>query len=327
MTQTKRALGLFSGGLDSMLAAAVLREQGIAVAGVVFITPFFGAERARESAAHLDLPLLEQDITEAYYPLLVNPPHGFGSRHNPCIDCHILMLREAAALMDAQGYDFLYTGEVLGQRPMSQHRGALNLVARESGCPELIVRPLSARLLPPTRPELEGWVDREKLLDISGRGRKRQMELASRYGLTKYPSPAGGCLLTDPGYAARLKELLTHNLKPSRRDLELLKWGRHFRLPSGPKVVVGRTHKENEAISRLLEPEDLVVRVQGYPGPLVLVPGASNLEDAAEAAALAASYSDAPAGQEVTVTCRQGEKAHLLPATAAPKDRFKEWLI
>lgn len=327
MSGKKRALGLFSGGLDSMLAAALLREQGIEAAGVVFVTPFFGAERARESAAHLGLSLLERDLTQAYYPLLVNPPHGFGKHHNPCLDCHILMLREAAALLEARGYDFLYTGEVLGQRPMSQHRGALNLVARESGVPDLILRPLSARLLAPTRPELKGWVDRERLLDISGRGRKRQMELAAKYGITKYPSPAGGCLLTDPGYAARLKELLSHISKPSRRDLELLKWGRHFRLPGGPKVVVGRTHRENEAINDLLASGDLVVRVQGYPGPLVLVPSGSKLEGLAEAAALAASYSDAPEGQEVTVTGRQAGQTHLLKASAAPKDRFKEWLI
>ena len=327
MTDKKRGLGLFSGGLDSMLAAAVLREQGIEVAGVVFITPFFGAERARESAAHLGLPLLERDITEAYYPLLMNPPHGFGKHHNPCLDCHILMLREAAALMEARGDDFLYTGEVLGQRPMSQNRGALNLVARESGCPELILRPLSAKLLAPTRPEIMGWVDRERLLDISGRGRKRQMELAAHYGITNYPAPAGGCLLTDPGYAARLKELLAHDPQPGRRDLELLKWGRHFRLPGGPKVVVGRTHKENEAIKDLVSPADLVVRVQGFPGPLVLVPGVSNLEGLAEAAALAASYSDAPLGLEVSVTGRQAGETQMLQAAAAPKDRFKEWLI
>jgi tRNA U34 2-thiouridine synthase MnmA/TrmU len=229
--------------------------------------------------------------------------------------------------MADQGFDFLYTGEVLGQRPMSQHRGALNMVTRESGCPELVLRPLSAKLLAPTRPELEGWVDRERLLDISGRGRRRQMELASHYGITKYPSPAGGCLLTDPGYATRLKELLSHNPKPSRRDLELLKWGRHFRLPEGAKVVVGRTHKENEAISRLLGSGDLVLRVQGYPGPLVLVPGASNLQGMAKAAALAASYSDAPPGQEVAVTGRQEGRTHQLKTMAAPKDYFKEWLI
>ncbi len=327
MSQQKRSLGLFSGGLDSMLAVAVLREQGIEVAGVVFVTPFFGAERARESATHLGMPLIEQDITTLYYPLLVNPPHGFGSRHNPCLDCHILMLREAGALMEAQDFDFLFTGEVLGQRPMSQHRGALNLVARESGYPELILRPLSAKLLPPTRPELEGWVDREGLLDISGRGRKRQMELASRYGITQYPTPAGGCLLTDPGYATRLKELLDHTDKPSRQDLELLKWGRHFRLPGGAKVVVGRTHKENEAISTLLAPGDLVIKVQGYPGPLVLVPGGANLHSMEEAAVLAASYSDAPEGQEVAVSGQQGEETRLIKVTAASKERLKKWLI
>jgi tRNA-specific 2-thiouridylase len=327
MSQKKRALGLLSGGLDSMLAAAVLRDQGIEVAGVTFVTPFFGPERARESAAHLDIPLIEEDFTEIYYPLLVAPPHGFGSRHNPCIDCHILMLRKAGAIMESRGFDFLFTGEVLGQRPMSQHRGSLILVARESGYQDLIVRPLSAKLLAPTRPELLGWVDRERLLDIRGRSRKRQIELTSRFGITKYPSPAGGCLLTDPGYAARLKELLTRTDKPSRRDLELLKWGRHFRLPGGAKVVVGRTHKENEAISRLLESHDLALRVQGFPGPLVLVSGATDLKVMEAAGLLAASYSDAPEDLEVTVSAKQAGQTHLVKVTAAPKSRFKEWLI
>ncbi len=327
MSEKKRALGLFSGGLDSMLAAVVLQEQGIEVVGVVFITPFFGPERARESAAHLGIPLVEQDIMEAFYPLLVNPPKGFGSQHNPCIDCHILMLREAGALMAARGFDFLFTGEVLGQRPMSQQRGSLNLIARQSGFPEMILRPLSAKLLSPTQPELLGWVDREGLLDLSGRGRKRQIELASRFGISKYPTPAGGCLLTDPGYATRLKELLARDDRPSRRDLELLKWGRHFRLPGGAKVVVGRTHEENEAISRLLVRGDLTLRVQGFPGPLVLVPGGSDLKDMERAALLAASYSDAPEDREVAVLAAQEEKTQLLKASATAKERFKEWLL
>jgi tRNA-specific 2-thiouridylase len=229
--------------------------------------------------------------------------------------------------MEARGFDFLFTGEVLGQRPMSQHWGSLILVARESGYQELIVRPLSAKLLAPTRPELLGWVDRERLLDISGRSRKRQIELASRFGISKYPAPAGGCLLTDPGYASRLKELLTRTDHPSRRDLELLKWGRHFRLPGGAKVVVGRTHKENEAIDRFLQNHDLVLRVQGFPGPLVLVSEASDQAAMEEAALLAASYSDAPEGLEVTVSARQVGQTHLVRVTAAPKGRFKEWLI
>jgi hypothetical protein len=210
---------------------------------------------------------------------------------------------------------------------MSQQRGTLTLIARQSGYPELILRPLSAKLLPLTRPELLGWVDREGLLDLAGRGRKRQMKLAARFGITTYPAPAGGCLLTDPGYAARLKELLSHNHTPSRRDLELLKWGRQFRLPGDAKVVVGRTHEENEAIDRLIAPGDLALRVQGFPGPLVVIPGGAGLVEMEEAALLAASYSDAPEGREVAVTARQGGKTHLLKVIAAPKDRFKEWLL
>jgi tRNA U34 2-thiouridine synthase MnmA/TrmU len=326
MNRTIRALGLFSGGLDSMLAAAVLRRQGIDVTGVTFITPFFGAQRARQSAAHLDLPLLEADLTEKFLPLIYRPPRGFGRYHNPCLDCHILMIREAGDMMAGLDFDFLFTGEVLGQRPMSQHKGALNLVARESGYGGLLVRPLSAKLLPPTKPELLGWVERDKLLDISGRGRKRQMALAREFGITDYPAPAGGCLLTDPRYSARIKELLSRSEKVSRQDLELLKWGRHFRLPTGRKAIVGRTHKENEAIAILMVSGDLMCKINNIPGPTVLVPGSAGGEEAEMAAALTAAYSDAPEGLTVTVKC--GENGEKLIQLAAPaKDDFKKWLI
>ncbi len=322
-----RALGLLSGGLDSILAAAVLKTQGLEVTAVCFTTPFYGAGRAQEAAVHLGLPLKVLDLTEKFFPLIYHPPHGFGRRHNPCIDCHILMLREAGALMSAEGFDFLFTGEVLAQRPMSQHRGTLNLVARESGFPDLVLRPLSARLLQPTQPELLGWVDRESLLDLSGRSRKRQIALAAAYGLSRYPSPAGGCLLTDPGYAARLKELLRHQAEVSRQDLELLKWGRHFRLPRGAKVIVGRTHRENEALLALKAPGDLLLQVQGFPGPLVLVPDSATEEESQEAAALAAAYSDAPAGTPVTVALQDNGKTPFLSLTTPPKECFKEWLV
>lgn len=327
MNRIIRALGLFSGGLDSMLAAAVLREQGLEVAGVTFITPFYGADRARESAAHLDLPLFEVDLTEKFLPLIYAPPRGFGRHHNPCLDCHILMLREAGAMTNDLGYDFLFTGEVLGQRPMSQHKGALVLVARESGFGELILRPLSARLLKPTKPELLGWVDRERLLDISGRGRKRQMALAVQLGITQYPAPAGGCLLTDPGYSARLKELLRHTEAAARQELELLRWGRHFRLPGGAKAIVGRTHKENEAIAALTAPGDLVCKVKSFPGPTVLVPGGGGESDAETAAGLAAAYSDASEGELITVSGQKDEEMLAIHLTVPPKERFKTWLI
>ena len=327
MSKRIRALGLLSGGLDSMLAAAVLRAQGLDVTGIFFITPFFGPGRAKAAAAHLQLPLIEADLTEKFFPLIYAPPHGFGRGHNPCIDCHLLMQREAATRIGPEGFDFLFTGEVLGQRPMSQNRGSLNLIARESGVPELLLRPLSARLLPSTRPEILGWVDREKLLDLSGRGRKRQMALAAEYGITDYAAPAGGCLLTDPNYAARLKETLRHQPQVSRRDLELLKWGRHFRLPGGAKAVVGRTQRDNEAMEGLIESGDGVLKVGGIPGPLVLIIGNAAGNDLQEAAGLAAAYSDARAGTQVTVTVQAGKETSLIHLATPAKTRFKEWLV
>jgi tRNA U34 2-thiouridine synthase MnmA/TrmU len=322
-----RAAGLFSGGLDSMLAARLLTSQGIAVELITFTTPFFGAERARVSAGVLGLPLQEVDFTEKYLALLYAPPHGFGKGHNPCIDCHILMLREAGALMASQGFRFLFTGEVLGQRPMSQHRRALDLVARESGFADLILRPLSAKLLPPTLPEREGLVDREALLDLSGRGRKRQMALAAQFGISAYPSPAGGCLLTDPGYAGRLKELLVHQEQAARQDLELLKWGRHFRLPRGPKAVVGRTQRENEALAALIRYGDLVLKVQHLPGPLVVVPGGGDLEAVQQAAQLAAAYSDAKPGMAVRVQAEGPGEALALEIVTPEKGDLVAWLV
>ena len=327
MSKPKRGLGLFSGGLDSMLAAAVLRAQGLEVTGIFFTTPFFGPEKARKSAAHMQLPLIIADLTDKFFPLIYAPPHGFGRGHNPCIDCHLLMLKEAAAHLQPEGFDFLFTGEVLGQRPMSQNRGSMNLIARDSGVPELLLRPLSAKLLTPTLPELQGWVDREKLLDLSGRGRKRQMALAAEYGITDYPAPAGGCLLTDPGYAARLKETLRHQPEVSRRDLELLKWGRHFRLAGGVKVLVGRTQRDNEALEKLIEPGDRVLKVVGFPGPLVLVLGNPAPSDLEEAAGLAAAYSDARTDTRLAVAAQGGPEPALFHLTTPPKTRFKEWLV
>jgi len=323
-----RALGLFSGGLDSMLAAALLKAQGLEVTLITFVTPFYGADRARQSAAHLGLPLMELDLTEKFWPLIYDPPHGFGKGHNPCIDCHLLMVREAGLLLKAEGYHFIFSGEVLGQRPMSQNRGSLNLIANKSGLGDLLLRPLSAKLLKTTRPEQLGWVDREGLLNLSGRGRKRQMALAAIYGITRYPAPAGGCLLTDPGYAARLKELLDHQGSGvTRRDLDLLKWGRHFRLPGGAKAIVGRTQKENEALLALRSPGDAVLKVDNYPGPVVLVPGGAPAGEVAEAAGLAAAYSDAPLEAEVRLIVQTAAPDREILLAAPPKDRFKEMRI
>jgi hypothetical protein len=298
-----RALGLFSGGLDSMLAAFVLRAQGVEVTGMVWVTPFFSSARAEVSAAAIDLPILVEDFTERYLPLLYEPPRGFGKWMNPCIDCHLLMLREAGKIMEARGYDFLFTGEVVGQRPFSQNKGSLNYIAKESGYGDLLLRPLSAKLLKTTRPEREGLVNRDRLLNISGRGRKRQMELAQQFGITSYPAPAGGCLLTNPGYSSRLRDLVQHRTQSelTRQDLDLLPWGRHFRVSSGPKVIVGRDQRDNEALETLVRPGDVVLKAEVYPGPLVIVPQAPAQADLTEAAALCASYSDAPLGATVAI--------------------------
>ncbi|MBI4725834.1 hypothetical protein HY768_01180, partial [candidate division TA06 bacterium] len=182
-----KALSLLSGGLDSILAARVIKEQGIEVIGITFVTPFFGAANSRKAAAQLGINLVEHDFTDEYFVMMKNPHYGFGGNMNPCIDCHGLMLRTAHGLLEKHGASFLITGEVLGERPMSQTKGGLNAVLKLSADRDLILRPLSAKLLAPVKPEREGWVDRDKLYDFSGRGRKRQENLAKSFGIRDYP--------------------------------------------------------------------------------------------------------------------------------------------
>ncbi len=322
----KRALGIFSGGLDSILAALVLRRQGIEVVALNWTTPFFGGEQARRSAAAVGVPLRVEDLLEHFLPLLSNPPHGFGKALNPCVDCHILMLREAGRVMEAEGFDFLFTGEVLGQRPFSQHRGALELIARESGYGDVVLRPLCARLLKATRPEREGWVDRERLLTISGRGRKQQLALANEWGIGEYPTPAGGCLLTDAGFSRRLQDLLTHGAPLTRPSLELLKWGRHFRLSPATKAIVGRNRGENEQIAQRRQPGDFALQTTTYPGPLVLAPGGSP-EDLPTATTLCASYSDAPEGAAVEVSIQGPQGTTRWVAPRQSREQFQPLLL
>jgi hypothetical protein len=239
------------------------------------------------------------------------------------------MLREAGKIMEVEGDDFLFTGEVVGQRPFSQNKGSLNYIARESGYGEVLLRPLSAKLLKTTQPEREGRVDRERLLNISGRGRKRQMELAEQFGITSYPAPAGGCLLTNPGFAARLRDLVQHRPQAelTRRDLDLLHWGRHFRINPAMKVIVGRDQRDNEALERLVRPEDVILKAELYPGPLVIIPQAPAEADLTLAAALCASYSDAPPGEMAAglVEGRADEKIRM--SRREPREIFQEFLL
>jgi len=271
---TCKGLSLTSGGLDSQLAIRVLQDAGAEVEAVCFSTPFFDITAARKAAAALGVKLHVVDFTADEISLIENPPHGFGGAMNPCIDCHALMIRRAGELMASLGYDFVATGEVQGQRPMSQNRQSLGIVEKCSGLKGRLIRPMSAKLLEPTIPEMEGMLDREKLLDISGRGRERQIALAAEFGIVDYPSPAGGCKLTEDGFCRKLKDLKDHEGLGNRRLVELLLIGRHYRLPDGTGIVVGRDKTDNALIDASTDLGE-VIRIPDLPGPHTLVIGES----------------------------------------------------
>jgi len=323
-----RALGLISGGLDSILSALVLKEQGIEVAWVNFETPFFGSDRARSAARMTGIPLRVKNITQVYVEMLKNPNCGYGTNMNPCLDCHALMLEIAGSMMTREGFDFLFTGEVVGQRPMSQTKPSLRYVEKRSGFAGHILRPLSAKLLPPTIPEERGLVDRERLLDISGRSRKRQIELAEAFGISDYPSPGGGCLLTDPAFSRRVKDLLEHQEECQERDFELLKYGRHFRLPANHKVIVGRTKEENRQILGLTYPDkDILLHMMDIPGPTTLIPFGAPEEIVYEAASLCAAYSKSQDDQPARVSVKSPGGSEVLTVQGTSPKKYHPYLI
>ncbi len=304
-----RALGLCSGGLDSILAALILRRQGIEVEWIVFETPFFSPENACRAARLNRVPITVKKILPVYLEMLKNPPAGYGKQMNPCMDCHALMFRLAGEEMKARGFDFLFSGEVSGQRPMSQNKNSLRYVEKNSGFDGSIVRPLSAQNLPVTLPEKEGLVDREQLLNFSGRSRKPQFELAGELGVTEFPSPAGGCLLTEKGYANRLKDLFSHQDDYRAAELYLLSYGRHLRLNADHKLVVGRSQTENEKIDKLIDPAvDTEFRVKNWPGPVSLVPNGCDAVSTRQAAAICAGYGKAPSGEPAEVMVIDGDR-------------------
>jgi tRNA-uridine 2-sulfurtransferase len=323
-----RALGLCSGGLDSILAALVLRRQGIEVAWIVFETPFFSADKARRAARLYHVPITVKRILPVYLEMLKNPPAGYGKQMNPCMDCHALMFRLAGEEMQARGFDFLFSGEVAGQRPMSQNKNSLRYVEKNSGFDGFIVRPLSARNLPVTRPEEAGLVDREELLDFSGRTRKPQLALAAELGVDDFPSPAGGCLLTEKGYATRLRDFFEH--QDTYRDAEfyLLTYGRHLRLDANHKLVVGRSKSENQKIEALIDPTvDTEFRVQNWPGPVSLVPNGCDTGTVEQAAAICAGYTKAPAGKPAEVMVIDGDRKTILTVMPTPPRENKSLLL
>ncbi len=295
-------IALFSGGLDSILAITLIEQQNIKVEAVSFITPFFGPETAQKSIKNTKANLHIIDITEKHFEMLKNPPHGYGKNMNPCIDCHALMFNFAGKMMKELKADFIFSGEVLGERPMSQNRNSLHTVANESGYKDCILRPLSASLLPPTKPEEEGLVDKSKLLDIKGRSRKPQIALAKKFGITDYPEPAGGCKLTDHAFSKRLKNLLQHNKNAARQDLDLLSTGRHFFTEDNVKIIVGRDEKDNNKIESLCSKNDILLNSGDIPGPTVIIPGGANESTMEFAAKICIAYSDAETSKQTEIT-------------------------
>jgi tRNA-specific 2-thiouridylase len=273
-----KAVALFSGGLDSILAVKLIREQKIELKGINFKTPFFGLDEALVIAKRLDMDLEIIDITEELLKILKKPKYGYGKNMNPCIDCHALMFKKAGEYMNKIGASFILSGEVLGERPMSQNRNSLSIIERESGFEGKILRPLSALLLTETIPEKRGLVDRNKLLNISGRSRKRQMKLADEMGIKDYPSPAGGCKLTEPAFSKRLSDLFTQG-SFSLEEIELLKLGRHFRLSKDIKLVVGRNKEENEQLQNFFQDGDFLFKAKNLKGPVSLLKSGSKVSN------------------------------------------------
>ena len=302
-----RAVALLSGGLDSTLAVRLLIDQGVEVKALHFYTGFCITETKRrlgqvrsdgqqyvnpalKAAAQLRVPIEIVDISDEYFNIVLNPKYGYGKNVNPCIDCRIFMLRKAKEIMEREGYQFVVTGEVLGQRPMSQTLPRLRLIEKEAGLERLILRPLSARLLKPTIPEEKGWVDREKLLGIRGRSRKVQIELAKKYGID-YEQPAGGCCyLTDENYAFRFLEAFNQEGTISRDDLILFAVGRHFRLPSGTKVIVARNEGEVNFLKGFAGRYSHAYRLD-RPGTFALIKGSPAEEELQTIADIIARYS------------------------------------
>jgi tRNA-specific 2-thiouridylase len=307
-----KAIAMLSGGLDSTLATKMVLEQGIELEALNFLTVFCTCTNREETCLAsqkavdaLGISLKVLNVSEEYLEIVKHPKHGYGSNMNPCIDCRIFMLKKAKAYMEGSGAFFIVTGEVLGERPMSQRRDALRLVEKEAGLEGFILRPLSAKLLPASIPEREGWVDREKLLGIQGRSRKPQIELAEHFGIHDYPCPAGGCLLTDPGFSRRMKDLILHGPDFSLNDVHLLKMGRHFRLSPKIKLVVGRNKEENQKIQAFAQGEDILLKLPSFPGPLSLLRGEPDGVEIEKAASITVRYTKARNSERAEVTYKK----------------------
>ncbi len=348
MERKIRALALVSGGLDSLLAAKVMEKQGVEVEGITFQIGFtkeeFGIpQRDKGKKEKFDEPrnpeyyaekagikLNVVNIFEEFKKVLFHPKHGYGSSMNPCIDCKAFMLHKAKEYMQEHGFDFLVTGEVIGQRPMSQRKQALPIVAKEGGVEDLLLRPLCAKILPETLPEREGWVNREELYGYNGRGRKAQVELAKDLGITEYPQPAGGCLLTDTAFSKRLENLWESKCEKEYTvdEVKLLSIGRHLRFQDGFKLIIAREQSETEFMQQFYG-QFTMLKVLGFGGPLGLIDGEADKVGVEISAAILARYGSGRDAPEVEVEVFEvgGEKMVYTVVPYSPEQVEPSWHI
>ncbi len=327
-TRQIKALGLCSGGLDSILSALVLKKQGIDVTWISFETPFFSSLSAQKASEQTDIRLITQDITKIYMEMMKDPKAGFGKNMNPCVDCHTLMFATAGTRMKEEGFDFLFSGEVLGQRPKSQTKNALRYVEKNSGFDGDLLRPLSAKCLPETRMEQQGIVDREGLMDISGRSRKVQMQMAKDFGIKEYPAPAGGCLLTDKIFSNRLRDLLWVQKTDETRLLHLLKYGRHFRLDNDCKLIVGRSKNDNQQIMHWYDKNrDIRLRHAQMAGPDTILIGKVSDAHIRTAAEITAGYTKSKPGETASIKMVEKGKETSINVPTPPSSAFENLMI
>jgi len=325
----KKVVALLSGGLDSQLAIKMMQEQGFDVSAVAIKTPFcdFDCGRGcgfeiRERADDLDVNLKTVYLGDEYIEMLKHPKHGIGAGFNPCIDCRSMMFDAAKKHMEEIGAEFIISGEVLGQRPMSQHAPALRTIENESDLVGKIVRPLSAALLPETDPEKDGLIKRENLGMIRGRTRRGQLDMAKKYGIENPPNAGGGCLLTEPHFGIKAKDLFSHTKNPTINDIDLLKIGRHFRLDEETKFIVGRNKDENEMIKAISLPGDILLEAKDFVGPVSILRGSNAKQHLKFASSITLRYSDAPNNEQAIVSIRDNDLVEEIASKSAEEDSY-----
>jgi tRNA U34 2-thiouridine synthase MnmA/TrmU len=332
----RKALALLSGGLDSTLAVKIMLDQGIKVEALNFTSPFCTCtgknsgckSEAVRVAEEFDIPIKVINKGLEYLEIVRKPKHGYGKGMNPCIDCRIFLLRKAKEYMAECGADFIITGEVLGQRPMSQRRNSMQLIERESGLEGLLLRPLSAGHFPPTIPETEGWVDRNRLPSIQGRSRKEQMELAEDLDIRNYPCPAGGCLLTELSFVSKIRDVFDHTEELNIRDFQLLKTGRHFRIGERTKVIIGRDEADNDALERMRQSNEAAIRWVEGSSPVGVIVGAQDDALLEIAAKILLRYTKSPIGTDCTINVRyEGVERQIITRHEFDEARIEELRI